>query len=143
VESLNEQSETISQKIEREVRRILPPTVTVQANVQFDEGSILVTGVVALLSWATPIVRDAAKEELGELVKLAIKRVISRYLPFSASPIELSVTPQSSTPDRTSTRIFAGNKISTTTALFVITGLILIFQVLTLLDRVFFIHLRP
>jgi hypothetical protein len=83
----------------------------------------VITGVVALLSWATPIVRDAAKKELGELVKLAIKRIISRYVPFSASPIELSVTPQSNTSDRTSMRIFAGDKIGAMTALFVITGL--------------------
>jgi hypothetical protein len=155
--SLNKQAEAISQKIEREVRRILPPTVTVQANIQFDDGSIVFTGVVALLKWAAPIVGEAAKKELGELVKLVIKRVISRYLtpsdpppntpPFPASITELNVIPQSSpppgpppitpvTPERTS-RIFAGEKISTVIVLIVITGLILILQVVTLL-----VHLR-
>jgi len=136
LQSLIEQAETISQKIEREVKRILPPTVTVQANIQFDDGSVVITGMVALLKWAAPIVGDAAKKELGELVKLAIKRVLSRYLtPFSASLTELNVTSQSSTPDRTS-RTFA-DKISATTALLVITGLILILQLVTLL-----VHLR-
>jgi hypothetical protein len=145
VSALNKQAEVISQKIEREIRRILPPTVTVQANIQFDEGSVVITGVVALLSWAAPIVGDAAKKELGELVKLAIKRVLSRYVPGYASLTELRVTPQSSTPtppsppsdtDRTS-RAFAGDKISVTTALLVVTVLILILQVVTLL-----VHLR-
>ena len=77
---LTKNAETISRMIEREVRRILPSTVTVQANIQFDEGNILVTGTVMLLSWAAPIMRDAAKKELGELVNLAIKRVLSRYI---------------------------------------------------------------
>jgi hypothetical protein len=156
--NLDAEAEGISQKIEREIKRILPPSVTVQANIQFDEGSIVFTGVVAILKWAAPIVGDAAKKELGELVKLVIKRVISRYLttsdvppgmppPFSGSITELNVTPQSSPPpdpppitpvtlERTSP-IFAGDKISAVIVLIVITGLILILQVITLL-----VHLR-
>jgi hypothetical protein len=149
LESLNKDAEAIGQKIEREVRRILPPSVTVQANIQFDDGSVVITGAVALLSWAAPIVGDAAKKELGELVKFAIKRVLSHYIPPYARLTELEVRPPSgtSTPpspppdkpsdtDRTS-RTFAGDKISVTTALLVVTVLILILQVVTLL-----VHLR-
>jgi hypothetical protein len=146
---LTRKAETIGRTIERELRRILPPTVTVQANIQFEEGSVLVAGTVALLSWAAPIVRDAAKKELGELVKLAIKRVISRYLlPHVGAALEMSVAPQSTVSDLPPAvsdhpPAFAGGKISASTALFVITGLILILQILTLLDRAFLIHIRP
>jgi hypothetical protein len=142
--NLKESAESISQKIEREVRRILPPMVTVQASVQFDEGSVLITGAVALLSWATPIVLDAAKEELGQLVKLIIQRVISRYLPTSVGPIEMSVTPQAITAGHpVGRRRHSPINLSAITALFVITGVILILQLMLLFDRFFLVHLRP
>jgi hypothetical protein len=48
VSDLKRLAETISQNIEREVRKILPPMVTLQANFQFDKGSILITGAVAI-----------------------------------------------------------------------------------------------
>jgi hypothetical protein len=134
---------SISQDIERELRRILPPTITVQASVRFEAGSLIVSGMVALLSWAGPITLDAAKEELGKLVKLCVQRAISRHLPSIVGAIEMSVTPQAVTPGRRSARSFAPDKPGAITALFVITGIILVLQLMLLFDRFFLIHLRP
>lgn len=143
---LNREAISISEKIERELRRTLPPTVAVQATVRFEAGSLMVSGMVALLSWAGPIALDAAKEELGKLVKLCVQRAISRS--FSAIPsivgaLEMSVTPQATASSRSHTRSFAASKPGAVTALFVITCVILVLQLMLLFDRFFLIHLRP
>jgi hypothetical protein len=138
---LGKEADDICQKVEREIRKNLPPTVTVQASLQFETGSVLITGTIALLSWAVPIVQEGAKKELAELVKIGIHRVISRqvrgFFTSAGSPptLAISVTPQSTTSEPTPksttsepTPLFAGAKISASTALFVVTGLILILQ---------------
>jgi hypothetical protein len=133
-------AEQINQKIERDIRKLLPPTVTVQATVLFEEGSLVITGIVALLSWAGPIALDVAKEEFGQLIKLCVHRAISQFVGVA---VEMSVTPQAVIPRRRSARLFAGGRPGAVIALFVITGVILILQLMMLFDHFFLIHLKP
>lgn len=106
---LNGKAEEIAEKIEREVRKHLPPYVSVQASVQFDSGSLILAGTIALLSWGGSIVFDAAKGEverqLSELIKASVQRVMNKV--FSAEglyntagwffkPMEMDVRPSGS-----------------------------------------------
>ncbi len=105
--ALNKKAEEIAEKIEREVRKHLPPYVSVQATVQFDNGSLILVGTVALLSWGGSIVFEAAKEEierqLSELVKASVQRVINKVFGaeglynapgWSFKPMEMVVRPR-------------------------------------------------
>jgi hypothetical protein len=56
-ESLGEKTQLLNERIERELRRHLPPYVSVLGNLQFEQGSLAVLGTVTLLSWA--VGRDA------------------------------------------------------------------------------------
>ncbi|HEV2901368.1 MAG TPA: hypothetical protein VGX71_26705 [Pseudaminobacter sp.] len=106
---LNGKAEEIAEKIEREVRKLLPPYVSVQASVQFDSGSLILAGTISLLSWGGSIVFEAAKEEverqLSELIKAAVQRVINKVFSaeglygavgWSFKPMEMVVRPRGS-----------------------------------------------
>ena len=79
VNKLNAKAEVIAERIEREVRKHMPPYVSVQANIQFESGSLIITGTVALLSWVGSIVFNAAKDEVEQqfssLIKSSVQRV--------------------------------------------------------------------
>jgi len=158
VADLNQMAEILSEKIEREAKKLVPPYVTVHATVQFDVGSILMTGTVALLSWAGGVVLDAAKEEmqqqLARLVKLAVQRAFSRFLSaenlhsrmgameISVTSQPLSVTPR---PAQTVTAETARSapRFPAAAAVYVSMGVIFILQLVLLLDRFFVIQLKP
>jgi hypothetical protein len=99
----NEKAELVAEKIEREVKKHMPPYMSVQANIKFEEGSLILTGTVALLSWGGPIVFEAAKEEaaqqLSRLVKASVQRAINlvfkndRGLLLAAASMNMTVTP--------------------------------------------------
>lgn len=82
IQELNQKSDSIAQQIERELRKILPPQFSVQAEVSFSEGSIVMTGTVVLLTWlssvATATVREEFESQFKEVIRVAVKRVISR-----------------------------------------------------------------
>ncbi len=103
VNKLNAKAEVVAERIEREVRKHMPPYVSVQANIQFENGSLILTGTVALLSWVGSIVFDAAKEEVelqfSSLIKASVQRVINQVfssegLYGAISPIDMTVTPR-------------------------------------------------
>jgi len=56
------------------------PGTTVQAEVSFRQGSLLLEGSVVLLSWAGAIVLDAARAEISELLRVAFRRTITNTL---------------------------------------------------------------
>ena len=56
------------------------PGTTVQAEVSFRQGSLLLEGSVVLLSWAGAIVLDAARAEISELLRAAFRRTITNTL---------------------------------------------------------------
>jgi hypothetical protein len=170
VGKLNELTELICEKIEREVKKLAPPYVTIQANVQFDVGSILMTGTVAVLSWAGSTILDAAKDEvqqqIGNLVKLGVQRAFSRVLSAQGvhgqvGTMEMSVTPQSIVsgygsmkPQNTSTQLSPTPSHSSLernstnprpkalNMAFVFIGIIFLLQLILLLDRFLIVQLK-
>jgi hypothetical protein len=93
-ESLGEKTQVLNEGIERELRRHLPPYISVVGNVGFEQGSIIVLGTVALLSWAGSIIFDATKDEaakqLSELVKIAVRRSTNYIFDAIGHPSMLS-----------------------------------------------------
>lgn len=96
--ALNKRSQEIAASIESEMRRMLPGT-TVQAEVSFRKGSLLLEGSVVLLSWAGALVLEAARAEISEVLRVAFRRTITNALndlPASLSPdvgaMEMTVT---------------------------------------------------
>ncbi len=79
---LNKQSQEIAASIESEMRRMLPAHTgtTVQAEVSFRKGSLLLEGSVVLLSWAGTLVLEAARGEIGEVIRVAFRRAIANAL---------------------------------------------------------------
>jgi hypothetical protein len=79
---LNKQSQEIAASIESEMRRMLVAHagITVQAEVAFRRGSLLLEGSVVLLSWAGSLVLEALRAEIGEVIKVAFRRAISNVL---------------------------------------------------------------
>ena len=166
---LNENADEAAEKIEREIKRVLPTNVSVQASIQFDHGSILMAGTVALLSWGGAIVLDAAKDEVKEwlrnVVKTAVRRVISQmFVPLGLGQqigsMQISVTPQvsaassapptQSQPTQTESpppaeRVTSAvNRTNTAVrALIIVTGLLVILQIILLADRFLVIQLKP
>jgi len=103
VNKLNEEAEIICDRIERGVKKLLPPYVTVQANIQFEQGSLLIAGTVAVFAWAGSVALETAKAEvqqqIASLVKTVVQRVInravvSRGLQRNITSMEMTVKPQ-------------------------------------------------
>ena len=105
VSSLNAQADAACEKIEREVKNLLPPGVTVRADLQFEAGSLIVSGTVAVLAWGGSIVlevlRKQTEEQLSLLVKVASQRAMNRFIGSQPNvrgvqPMMMTVTPLSS-----------------------------------------------
>jgi hypothetical protein len=117
VNILSKEAETICDRIERGVKKHLDPYITVQANIQFEQGSLLITGTVAIFAWAGSVVLEAAKAEIQQqianLVKLVVQRVINRAigslgLQSAIASMEMSVTPQQFTGASRADQVVAG-----------------------------------
>jgi len=167
---MNNKADAICDKIEREVKKLLPPTVTVQANVQFEEGSLILSGTVAVLSWGGSVVFQTIKgeieEQLAGLVKIAVQRVMNRQMTThdlfrSLRPMSMTVTPQpflssprtaeqlAAKPTALETEQCAHTENASADArptavnlLIVATLLIFLIQIAMLLDRFFILQLR-
>lgn len=166
---MNNDADAICDKIEREVKKLLPPTVTVQANVQFEEGSLILSGTVAVLSWGGSVVFQTIKgeieEQLAGLVKIAVQRVMNRQMTThkmfrSLRPMSMTVAAQPflssprnaeqlAKPTALETQQLAHTENANADArptavnlLIVATLLIFLIQIAMLLDRFFTLQLR-
>src|SRR5512147_1624582 len=79
VRGLNNRSKSLASNIEAEVRKSIPPhpLIMIQAEVRFYEGSLLMAATVTLLSWTGSIILDAVREELSQVIRLAVQRVMA------------------------------------------------------------------
>jgi hypothetical protein len=163
VKRMNEQADSISEKIERDLKKLLPPMVTVQANVQFELGSLILTGTVAVLAWGGSILSETIKKEMEEqlasIVKMSVQRVINRTMIAqqmygSVEPMQMTVKPQFRAMPGISpivTEQIQPNQVSQPLNnssigfryLVFATVLIFIIQLLMLLDRLFVLQWRP
>jgi hypothetical protein len=79
---LNRQADEMAQAIEREVRRLMPPGggITVQADISFYPGSIILEGSVVLLYWAGRTALEPIRDELANVIKTVTRRVVNRVI---------------------------------------------------------------
>jgi hypothetical protein len=81
---LNEKAEALAEGIERDLQRRLQRfRVTVQAEVQFEVGSVEMAATV-LLMWTGRVIASAARDEfakqLGGIVRLTVQRAVNRTM---------------------------------------------------------------
>jgi hypothetical protein len=103
VKNLNGAAEEIASHIEREVRKVLGPQFTVQAEISFSTGSIIIEGTVAILCWTGGAALEGIKREIGELVRVAVKRILVDFIGDvggDASGLEISSTVRSASAAR-------------------------------------------
>ena len=164
---LNDAAADTCDKLEREIKRFFPPYVSVQADVHFERGSLLMTGTVAIFSWigntALDALKDEAKQQLAGLVKMAVQRVMNRSFASGGfhprvGPLEVSVTPAgfpaptppapsstlAPTDSKSSSSTHAADSLSPGATRWLILAVAIIFaaQVLLVLDRFLVIQLR-
>jgi hypothetical protein len=81
---LNKRSDEIARDLEKEIKHLFRSSVTVQAEVTFQEGSIIATGAIVVIKWLGPVAVAAAKKavetEFSGAIKVLIKRVLQRWL---------------------------------------------------------------
>ena len=104
VDILNKNSDQISQDLEKEIRRLFRSSVTVQAEISFQQGSIIATGAIVVIKWLGPVALAAAKSafesEFSSIIKILIKRVLQRsfgeFIPrFHAVVGDIDLMPES------------------------------------------------
>jgi hypothetical protein len=161
VGKMSSRSDEVAEQIERAVKKLMPPHVSVQASIRFEPGSLLVYGTVALLSWAGSIVFDVAKEEatrqLAGLIKMVVERVLSGALRQEASifqvrSMEMSVSSSpgslgslvSGPPASIAPLPIDGQSATSRWLLIAVAvGLLYLLQGMTILDRFVEIRMRP
>jgi len=101
---MNGSADEMCERIEREIKKLLPPSFSAQAGMQFENGSLILSGTIAILSWGASILTDAVRKELCEqlspLLRITIQRVVHRALSShgmlqSVGTMSVTVTPQS------------------------------------------------
>jgi hypothetical protein len=127
------------------------PGTTVQVEVSFRKGSLLLEGSVVLLSWAGGLVLEVARAEISEVLRVAFRRTITNALNnLSAAPeigaMEMTVTetrrPRASpspTPREAGAFLSHGGQTWIPVLLLFLTVLVLIL----IADRFFVISSRP
>jgi hypothetical protein len=107
IEKLNKHSEEINQDLQKEIKRFVRAPATVQAEVTFRQGSLLVEGAIIISYWLGSLAFTAAKQafeaEFTRIVGIIVKRVVQRALTLWApefnSVIErLEIMPQPASP---------------------------------------------
>lgn len=101
IHNLNDVSEQIAGDIQHEIRTVLP-RCSVQADIFFYEGSLIVVGSV-ILTFLLPVLTAAVQKELeqqfAQIIEFAIKRVLRRKIKEVGAevtrPIELDVSQSS------------------------------------------------
>ena len=163
IQLLNKDASDMSAEIVKEVRNALPPNadLTVQAEIRFSDGSIIMAGTVIILSWAGNIVLEEIKGQLAQVVKAATNRVAGQIInrnywylrPVNAiaEPIQESakedvaqktVQPDvSPAQDQNKGKVLASDR-SVMTSLHWAVLVLAVFVALLLLDRIFEVKLR-
>jgi hypothetical protein len=106
IERLNAASGEICAEIERQVKKLVGPEVSVQAEISFSLGSIVIEGTVVLLYWSGTLLLDTIKKEVGELVRVPIKRILAEVLTDfggDISRLEIDTSVRSRSVDRAPT----------------------------------------
>jgi hypothetical protein len=103
VSLLNKEAGSIASDIEREIRRVLGPQFSVQAEISFATGSIIIEGTVLLLCWTGTAALEGLKREIAELVRVPVKRLLVEVLGdlgVDASGLEISASVRGTSPAR-------------------------------------------
>ncbi len=126
---LNNVSGRIAQEIQQEIKRALPPSVNVEAQISFFQGSVTWEGVIVVLDWMARL--GGTAEFLGvlvTLVQIAVDRVLRRWLSEQstfrvrlAGPVQTEVTMQT-----VNKQPMKWNAMSALTALTVVNTLLLV-----------------
>jgi hypothetical protein len=102
VSVLNQKSDEITQEIQQQIGRLLPPSITVRAEVRFYlENSFFLDGMVLLSSWVAPIMLRVGQkvltggektltDQLSHLVKVGLQKAFQRFLAGDKKPAELT-----------------------------------------------------
>jgi hypothetical protein len=106
IKYLNDKANEISSDIESEIRQVMPPGsgISPQAEIAFSHGSILVTGTILLLDWAGQIALDTLRDEIAQVIKIAVKRVVGDAvasfpnLPSMTTSVDVTPVRSRSTP---------------------------------------------
>jgi hypothetical protein len=95
----------MASQIKREVRRLVPlgGGVTVQADIAFFRGSVILEGTVVLLLWAGRTAPDPVRDELADVIKTVVRRVVHRmvtslFLMESRMEVDVNSRPPIATP---------------------------------------------
>lgn len=95
IQRLNNNSIQIAQEIQRELRRVLPPSIRVQSQINFDEGSIEWSGVILLIQGMGLVVDFVGFGEIiKKLTEITIDRVVRRWLFDSGETVEFNGSTQ-------------------------------------------------
>ena len=80
IQELNAKSGEICTEIERQIKKLVGPEISVQAEMSFSPGSIVIEGTIILLCWSGSLVLEAVNKEIADLVRVPIKRVLAEVL---------------------------------------------------------------
>lgn len=151
-EEFNKSAEKISDNSEREVRKLFPSYVRVQADVHFKPGSLVMVATVAVHSWLGNTGLDAlkgvAEEQLSALVKMSVLRAMNRIRDIDPNllsyvgPMEMTVSavrdalPTQDRQEKTVPKSGAANWLGWAVVV------VFLLQVLLILDRFVVVQLR-
>jgi hypothetical protein len=80
VDELNRDADSLSEEVEAELGRMLPPGISARVQLGFSKGSVVVAGLLTLFVWAMPIVATKALETVTDrALGLALDRVLRRF----------------------------------------------------------------
>jgi hypothetical protein len=98
---LDRHSDFIADDIRREIKKVLPPGVQVNANIDFNYGSIEWAGVVIILDWMARLGSSAGLVEyIVKGVKIAVDKVVRRNIRNRTTYCETVSTEAVATPSQ-------------------------------------------
>lgn len=148
VGTLNNRSKLLASNIEAEIRKSMPPhpLIMVQAEVRFYKGSLLMAATVTLLSWTGSIILDAVREELSQVIRLAVQRVMADLNKLVRTPVvgamEITATAVLEIGRPRQPPLTAVGQLKRSPALTITVFILAILVLLLLADRFFVIALR-
>ena len=81
VERLNRSSIEIAREIQRELKRVLPPSINAQAQIRFEDGSVTWSGVILLIQAMGLVVDFVGFAEITKkLAEITVDRVVRRWV---------------------------------------------------------------
>jgi hypothetical protein len=142
IELLNSNSNEIAREIQRELRRVLPPSITAQAQIRFEEGSITWSGVILLIQAMGMVVDFVGFAEITKkLAEITIDRVVRRWvystnrqMQFDEPTQIVIVTPQAQKPTIEATSQFRMARLLTINT--IILAILLFIQLLPAIQSI-------